>query len=427
MPRLKLTKSAIASIPAPDPSGKQTLHWDTELKGFAVLASGTTTAKTFVVQHTMRDGKSRRVTIGPVNVTTFDAAQGQAKGLLGQFWENIDPKAAERATREERRKQERGTLSAVLDDYLGKKKLSDNSRTYYRRMIERHLASWLPKPLADITLELVKARHAEIAKEIAKRNPGSRKGGGPTNGQGSANMVMRLFGVLWKWAARPHRLGNIGSCPTWILQDEDQWFQSVRRERLVKGDDLPRWFRAVDQLESRTQRDYLLLMLFTGLRRREAASLRWDDIDFAARLIRLPAARTKSGRRLDLPLSAYVRDLLLARRALGRDGPFVFPATSKSGHVEDAATNLDIVAKQTGIVVCAHDLRRTFITVAESSDISPMALKALVNHQLPESDVTAGYVRMTVERLREPAQRVCDRLLALCQIEQRDDVERITG
>ena len=40
MPNLKLTKTAITRLKAPDPSGKQTLHWDTELKGFGVLCSG---------------------------------------------------------------------------------------------------------------------------------------------------------------------------------------------------------------------------------------------------------------------------------------------------------------------------------------------------------------------------------------------------
>jgi hypothetical protein len=42
---------------------------------------------------------------------------------------------------------------------------------------------------------------------------------------------------------------------------------------------------------------------------------------------------------------------------------------------------------------------RTF-TVAEATDISPMALKALVNHSLG-SDVTSGYIQITAERLRE--------------------------
>ena len=47
--------------------------------------------------------------------------------------------------------------------------------------------------------------------------------------------------------------------------------------------------------------------------------------------------------------------------------------------------------------------------------MSPLALSALVNHSLGR-DVTSGYVVMTAERLREPAQRVCNRIKALCGI-----------
>jgi hypothetical protein len=45
----------------------------------------------------------------------------------------------------------------------------------------------------------------------------------------------------------------------------------------------------------------------------------------------------------------------------------------------------------------------------------PYALKGLVNHKQPNSDVTGGYLKLTPERLREPAQAVEDRLLALAK------------
>jgi hypothetical protein len=104
----------------------------------------------------------------------------------------------------------------------------------------------------------------------------------------------------------------------------------------------------------------------------------------------------------------------------------VFPSPSKSGHVEEPKFPLALVAQATGVKVSAHDLRRTFITIAESADISPLALKALVNHALG-GDVTSGYVITTVERLREPAQRVADRIKALCGIvpATADNVEKL--
>ncbi len=46
-----------------------------------------------------------------------------------------------------------------------------------------------------------------------------------------------------------------------------------------------------------------------------------------------------------------------------------------------------------------HDLRRTFITVAESLDIPAYALKRLLNHRA-DGDVTGGYIVMNADRLR---------------------------
>ncbi len=74
MPRLKLSNTAINRLKSPDPSGRQCLHWDTDLKGFGVLASGKTNARTYIVQRDV-NGKSRRVTIGATNVFSLEDAR----------------------------------------------------------------------------------------------------------------------------------------------------------------------------------------------------------------------------------------------------------------------------------------------------------------------------------------------------------------
>ena len=107
-----------------------------------------------------------------------------------------------------------------------------------------------------------------------------------------------------------------------------------------------------------------------------------------------------------------VYDLLTARRAIGRDGPYGFSADSKSGHMEEQRFALKRSQKATGIRATTHDLRRTFVTVAESCDIPVYALKGLVNHSMG-SDVTAGYVVAGPDRLREPMQKVTDKFKEL--------------
>ena len=234
---------------------------------------------------------------------------------------------------------------------------------------------------------------------------------GEAAGPAAANGAMRAFRAIWNFAL--DRDSTLPANP--VRRLKRAWFALPPRDRHVRSDELPVFYGAAAALPSRTHRDYVLLLLFTGLRRREAAALQWSEIDFAERVIRLAARRTKADRRLDLPMSNFVRDLLIARRALGDDGAFVFGSDSASGHLEEPKFAFHQIRKATGIRVSAHDMRRTFETVAEATDISPMALKALINHGLG-NDVTSNYVVITIDRLREPVQRVCDRLRELCGI-----------
>jgi len=415
MPTIKLTKRAIERLPAPDPSGKQVLFWDSELKGLGVLVSGKTATKTFIVQHKLPGGITRRVTVAPVNAldVDLDDARTRARKLLGEFYSGVDPKA------ERRKAAVRGkTLGAALDDYLaGNTALAERSRQGYRASVLRCLSVWLDVPLRDLSREMVERRHRAIAEETAK--PG-RSGGGENTGAATADGAMRVLRAVYNAA-----LDKDPTLPPNPVRLRKSWFKVAPRERFLSGDQLPAFYAAVSALESRSQSDYLALLLFTGLRRQEAGALRWSEVDFASRVIRLPARRTKAGRKLDLPMSSFVRDLLVARQNQGNDDGWVFGAESKSGHIEEPRFGLELIAKATGIVISAHDLRRTFVTHAEESNISVMALKALVNHAIGGGDVTENYARMTTERLREPAQLVCDKLMTLCGIAAPEGVAQL--
>jgi integrase len=393
MAKLKLTERSINKLRAPSPNGKQTLVWDTELRGFGVLVSGVSNGKTYVVQRDV-NGQSRRVTVGPTNVLSLDEARQQAERVLADFYRGVDPKTATRG---------RLTLKAALESYLTTNtRLRPNSVKDYRHSIERHLASWLNRPLHEIDASAVIERHGAIAAEV--------KDGGRYSGEATANGVMRCLRSIWNFVAESDP--NMPANPTRALRR--QWFKVERRERLVTADQLPAFYAAVRALDNPVAADYLTMLLFTGLRREECASLEWADVDLQARILRIPAVRTKGARKLDLPLTDYVRDMLVARRALGNT-KYVFPSVGASGYIREPKFPLQQVALATGIKISAHDLRRTFITVAESCDISPMALKTLVNHSLG-GGVTEGYIQMTVERLREPAQKVTDKMKMLCGI-----------
>jgi integrase len=396
MPKIRLTQKTVDRQRAPTASKAPIILWDTDLRGFGLLVSGKTATKTYIAQRDLPGGQTRRVSIASIHECPLAQARSRAAKMLLDMRTGIDPKQTRR---------ERETLRAVLEAYFAARPaLRPGSVADYRDRIERHLGSWLDWPLSSITPELVEARHRKIASEVAA--------GGRYSGQATANATMRVLGVLWNFA-RTRNL-SLGANP--VTRLHRQWFKIERRTRMVPFEQLPAFHAAIMTLDNAVARDYLRLLLFSGLRRREAASLMWDCVDFTSGVLRIQARSTKTGRALDLPLTDVLRDILVARRVLGRDR-YVFPANSRSGHIEEPKSFLTQIAAQTGIVVSAHDLRRVYATAAESSDISPLALRQLLNHSLGDNDVTIGYIQMSPARLAEAAQRVADQLKLLCGIE----------
>ena len=95
----------------------------------------------------------------------------------------------------------------------------------------------------------------------------------------------------------------------------------------------------------------------------------------------------------------------------------VFPSlSSKSGHVEELFSHYARIRKVAGIRFWFHGLRNAFITVGKRELMLPSSLtKRLVDHAQP-SDVTVGYAAdLTAGQLREPAQRIADRINELME------------
>jgi integrase len=385
MPRLEFTERAIARLPAPDPSGKQVLYWDAGgLKGFGVICSGTSNAKSFIVQRQV-NGRGRRKAFAAVAEMSLAAAKKKAAEILVDLAAGIDPDLKAKASM---------TLCEALESYLtARRDLRPASVRSYRG-VEHTLEPWMKWPLRQITADLVEKRHREIAAE---------------SGEVTANISMRTLRAVWNHAAV--RVPDLPKNPTALLRQ--QWFKEQRRSRMLAEGEMPAFFQAVYSLPNPVARDFILLLLFTGLRKSEAAQLTWQHVNLQQRVITLPADITKAKRELALPMSDFVADMLIARRRLGRDR-YVFPG--KSGHISDMAGPFAAIAEQTGIKVSPHDLRRGLITIAESIGIPLNVIKALVNHA-PARDTTSGYVIMATERLREPVRQIEQRLIELCGVE----------
>ena len=399
---MRITKSFVDKVDLPQPTaaGKptQAFYRDSAIPGFGLrVTSGG--AKAFIAEKRIH-GKVKRITLGRYGNLTVEQARNEAMQLLGQVAAGKDP------VRERKARVIQGTtLLQAFEDYLATRKdLKASTIHDYRRSINGPFADWQQTPLTEITKDRVELRHRTLGKTSPAR----------------ANNAMRVLRALFNHARKKYEdaQGNpiIAVNPVDRLSDNRAWYTVKRRQTLIKPHQLPDWYAATLKLNHETTRDYLHFLLFTGLRRSEAARLSWADVDFGDRTFTV--RDTKNHRDHTLPMSDFLHDLL-QRRFEARTSPFVFPSESERGYLIEPRTAVARVAELSGVPFTLHDLRRTFITIAESLDIPAYALKRLMNHKDP-NDVTAGYIVSGVDRLRAPMQRMSDVLTGAMRMKQQD-------
>ncbi|MBI5018114.1 MAG: tyrosine-type recombinase/integrase [Deltaproteobacteria bacterium] len=153
------------------------------------------------------------------------------------------------------------------------------------------------------------------------------------------------------------------------------------------------------------------LLLWTGLRRGEAAGMRWEDVTLDGDAPSAFLPRTKSGRSRTVPLNTMAVAVLRGMEAHRLEGnPHVFPSTaSKSGHVRDLRVAWKRAKKQVGLSadLHLHDLRHSYASAVVSSGNSLYAVQKLLGHAAPT--MTQRYAHLADATLREASEAAVSR------------------
>lgn len=390
---MRITKTGVDKLTPPDTKdGKKTqkFYRDSTVPGFAVrITSGG--AISFIVEKRI-NGKVKRQTLGRYGAVTVDQAKKAAQAFLGSIAQGNDP-IAERKSKE----VACTTLEDAFEDYLASRKdLRPSTIHDYTRSINGIFGEWKSKKLTDITKDMAEKKH----REYGARSPAR------------ANNALRVLRAVFNHAMNKYEdsSGNpiLQFNPVDRISQTRAWYKITARQGYIKPHELHDWYQATLKLNNETTRDYIHLILFTGLRRSEASRLAWKDIDFKDKTLTIPV--TKNHVVHVLPLSDYLYNLLESRYQ-NKEGEYVFPSNlSECGYLTEPRTAVSRVCELSEITFTLHDLRRTFITYAEGLDIPAYALKRLLNHKDP-NDVTAGYIVSDINRLREPMQKITDFIL----------------
>lgn len=406
MPKVAITKSFVESNIQPD------WYWDTRLAGFVLRVQRGGKKVYAVCRKVKGTQRNTTVTIGEHGAISTEQARKRAIEILAEMSNGINPNEQrkaqvekEEAERKEKKSEELAnsiTLKVALEDYLRVRDLKDSTQYIYRICIEHYLSDWLELPITEITSEMTEQRHLKLSEFKAQANSSMRV----------LRAVLTYASVAYTRAdGKPLLLEN----PVRRLSQTRAWNRVPRRQTVIKSHKLASWYSAVSSVSNPVVKDYLLLVLFTGLRKTEAASLAWKNVDMIGKT--LTVLDTKNRQDHMLPLSDFLYELLLRRWDDENKSEFVFPGESGRSYLKDCDTHIKKVSEDSGAAFTLHDLRRTFLTVAEQLDIPYYALKRLANHKMT-SDVTSGYIVSDAERLRGPMQLITDELRQLCGIKK---------
>jgi integrase len=440
MPKQAITDAFLRTVTPPGPdaltkNGKPKLdefYWDTGLEGFGVRVKSDG-SKHFVIQRKLPGtGESVRKTIGRWGDVTYEGAYKAAVKLLGKINDGVNPVAVARQTAEAAKPKtwQTFTLREALTAHVAQMREDGCTAGSIKQLedeITSNLSEWMDCTLAEIirpddTTMLVE-RHAQLCQKV-KSDKGKMRGG-----RALAARVFRDFRAIWNTARR--RYPALLAYPTGIVNVSS----GQRKRSPIPWAQLPAWALAVDGIENRVRADLQWFLLLTGSSGRGPLELEWKSIDFDAGTIHFPKPKGGEDRAFTVPASRSLLAMLakrqLANKAEYGDTPYVFPTRDTGGKIVPTTESYQYTyrkdesgkrrkrcffafinerGKKTN--ASAHRLRDTFATACKSCKVDRFTTKLLMNHALPETDVTDGYMGADDEYTRGCVERVTAFLLA---------------
>lgn len=413
--RQKLTFERIRKFSLPE--GKtQEFFWDSDVTALACRVTKGT--KAFIFQSVFA-GKTLRMTIGNINDWKIDDARAEARRLQTHIDTGIDPRIAkaEKIAKAEslhtESRKAKVTFSEAWEDYIKELKTGISAKTkrpYSSRYVTDHinlssrggvskksgggdttsgpLASLLDLPLAELTPEVI-ATWLSTERETR-----------PT----VTAHAYRLLRAFVKWTsfqksyqhAIPADFSNDHNVRKMVPVSASRAGDCLQKEQLKD------WFIAVQELSNPVVSAYLQVLLLTGARREEIASLRWPDIDF--KWSSMCIKDKIEGERI-IPLTPYVSELLkLLAQTLKisiTDDHWVFPGKSKSGRIMEPRSAHNRALNHAKLPhLSLHGLRRSFGTLSEWVEVPAGVVAQIMGHK-PSALAEKHYRRRPLDLLRQ--------------------------
>jgi integrase/recombinase XerC len=279
------------------------------------------------------------------------------------------------------------TLSELIDDWLEVRGpvSSDHHRRNVETFARRHLYSLGGLLISDITTrEVEQARNLHLA----------------TRAPASGNAWLRILKLLVNWAVKckvlPKLPWDVAMLPV----------QKKPRPILPTGL-TGKWLEAVDAVTKRSPSVAvgIRLMYGLGVRESEAATARWEWIDWERR--RYTPGDTKGKEAVPLPMPDWlVVYLQPIRKKEGLIAPSPRGRQLAEGFARRAISKANSAVGVSGIT--AHRLRGSFATLLSEEGAPIQTVQALMRHKDPMT--TMGYLEINLDTAARAVNRIGNRI-----------------
>ena len=359
---------------------KDTVFWDTQLKGFGVRVypSG---SKMYVVQSRGPAGP-RRVTVGRHGVISADRARRRAASIVARI------KAGEEPVPRRTPAAAGPTVAELAERYFREHvevRCKPRTAEKHRYVVDTYILPALGKlPICGLGRTHAANLHYSLR-------------GKPTTANEAVATLSRMLNQAEAWG-----LALEGSNPCRFVVK----YKRRKLERFLTEEEFRRLGRELTALEAKGRMPAhaaaaLRLLMLTGCRCGEILTLRWEDVHLEASELRLRDSKT--GPRV-VPLSpAAARVLAGLPRVAGN--PWVIASRRPGRHVSQITYHWYCVRARAGLEdVRLHDLRHSFASRALALGEGLPMIGKLLGHS--KIQTTARYAHLARDSVKVSAARV---------------------
>jgi integrase len=349
-------------------------------------------ARSFAVRYRYA-GQPRKLTLGAFPAINLETARALGAKALRAAAEGRDPAREKQAAKGDAKiaaaeeiRGKRDLFENVAREFIERHAMKQNRATTSRetaRILGLRPSVEDPSILVDVGGDVMSAWRGRKIQEISKRDIVALLD--VVNDRGSpimANRVLSAVRKLFNWCVARDIL-QVSPCTLVAPPAPER-----SRDRVLNDDELRMVWNAADG-DGWPFGPLIKLLMLTGQRLDEVASMRWNEVDLENGVWTLPRARTKNNELHEVPLSDTAAGILATVPRIKTSKNFVF-ATRRDAAVSGfsrAKTRLDlaILAAMPKDAKAPehwtfHDLRRTMASGMAPLGIQLHVVEKILNH-----------------------------------------------